>query len=95
MRGDPRDRDAAFWCLHWQREDSVNPREISSQLLMQRGGRLPPWDAHQEKQSRRQQERRYNVEVVVLATLLQFFRLPARSAVGFLAEGEEGDAEEL
>ncbi|KAJ1129879.1 hypothetical protein NDU88_008240 [Pleurodeles waltl] len=87
--------NAAFWCLRLQGEDSVDPREISSELLVQRGGRLPPQHAPPGKQSRRRQDQRYRVAVVVLATMLQFCRLPARSAVDSLAEGEERDAEEL
>ncbi|KAJ1126620.1 hypothetical protein NDU88_005027 [Pleurodeles waltl] len=87
--------NAAFWCLRLQGEDSVDPREISSELLVQRGGRLPPQHAQAGKQSRRRQDQRYRVAVVVLATLLQFCRLPARSAVDSLSEGEERDAEEL
>ncbi|KAJ1109264.1 hypothetical protein NDU88_006627 [Pleurodeles waltl] len=47
------------------------------------------------KQSRRRQDQRYRVAVVVFATMLQVCRLPARSAVDSLAEGEERDAEEL
>ncbi|KAJ1106658.1 hypothetical protein NDU88_004059 [Pleurodeles waltl] len=78
-----------------QGEDSVDPREISSELLVQRGGRLPPQHAPPGKQSRRRQDQRYKVAVVVFATLLRFCRLPARSAVDSLAEGEERDAEEL
>ncbi|KAJ1106584.1 hypothetical protein NDU88_003985 [Pleurodeles waltl] len=76
-------------------EDSVDPREISSELLVQRGGRLPPQHAPPGKQSRRRQDQRYRVAVVVFATMLQFCRLPARSAVDSLVEGEERDAEEL
>ncbi|KAJ1163055.1 hypothetical protein NDU88_003518 [Pleurodeles waltl] len=84
-----------FWCLRLQGEDSVDPREISSELLVQRGGRLPPQHAQAGKQSRRRQDQRYRVVVVVFATMLQVCRLPARSAVDSLSEGEEGDAEEL
>ncbi|KAJ1143602.1 hypothetical protein NDU88_009908 [Pleurodeles waltl] len=87
--------NAAFWCLRLQGEDSVDPREISSELLVQRGGRLPPQHAQAGKQSRRRQDQRYRVAVVVFATMLQVCRLPARSAVDSLSEGEEGDAEEL
>ncbi|KAJ1166352.1 hypothetical protein NDU88_006756 [Pleurodeles waltl] len=32
----------SFCCLRLQGEDSVVPREISSELLVQEGGRLPP-----------------------------------------------------
>ncbi|KAJ1124981.1 hypothetical protein NDU88_003421 [Pleurodeles waltl] len=78
-----------------QGDDSVDPREISSELLVQRGGRLPPQHATPGKQSRRRQDQRYRVAVVVFATMLQFCSLPARSAVDSLAEGEERDAEEL
>ncbi|KAJ1217346.1 hypothetical protein NDU88_004940 [Pleurodeles waltl] len=84
-----------FWCLRLQGEDSVDPREISSELLVQRGGRLPPQHAQAGKQSRRRQDQRYRVAVVVFATMLQVCRLPARSAVDSLSEGEERDAEEL
>ncbi|KAJ1196319.1 hypothetical protein NDU88_000190 [Pleurodeles waltl] len=49
----------------------------------------------QEKHSRRRQDQRYRVAVVVFATMLQVCRLPARSAVDSLSEGEERDAEEL
>ncbi|KAJ1081566.1 hypothetical protein NDU88_001745 [Pleurodeles waltl] len=87
--------NAAFWCLRLQGEDSVDPREISSELLVQRGGRLPPQHAQAGKQSRRRQDQRYRVAVVVFATMLQVCRLPVRSAVDSLAEGEERDAEEL
>ncbi|KAJ1150286.1 hypothetical protein NDU88_003081 [Pleurodeles waltl] len=87
--------DAVLWCLRLQGDDSVDPREISSELLVQRGGRLPPQHAPPGKQSRRRQDQRYRVAVVVFATMLQFCRLPARSAVDSLAEGEERDAEEL
>ncbi|KAJ1153802.1 hypothetical protein NDU88_006560 [Pleurodeles waltl] len=87
--------NAAFWCLRLQGEDSVDPREISSELLVQRGGRLPPQHAQAGKQSRRRQDQRYRVAVVVFATMLQVCRLPAWSAVVSLSEGEEGDAEEL
>ncbi|KAJ1125779.1 hypothetical protein NDU88_004201 [Pleurodeles waltl] len=76
-------------------DDSVDPREISSELLVQRGGRLPPQHAPPGKQSRRRQDQRYRVAVVVFATMLQFCRLPAWSAFDSLAEGEERDAEEL
>ncbi|KAJ1142966.1 hypothetical protein NDU88_009278 [Pleurodeles waltl] len=69
--------------------------KIPSELLVQRGGRLPPQHAPPGKQSRRRQDQRYSVAEVVFATLLQFCRLPARSAVDSLAEGEERDAEEL
>ncbi|KAJ1133890.1 hypothetical protein NDU88_000362 [Pleurodeles waltl] len=79
----------------WKGDDSVDPREISSELLVQRGGRLPPQHAPPGKQSRRRQDQRYRVAVVVFATMLQFCRLPSRSAVDSLAEGEERDAEEL
>ncbi|KAJ1110155.1 hypothetical protein NDU88_007510 [Pleurodeles waltl] len=72
-----------------------DPREISSELLVRRGGRLPPQHAPSGKQSRRRQDQRYRVAVVVFATLLQFCRFPARSAVDSLAEGEERDAEEV
>ncbi|KAJ1166244.1 hypothetical protein NDU88_006652 [Pleurodeles waltl] len=75
--------------------DSVDPREISSELLVQRGGRLPPQHAQAGKQPRRRQDQRYRVAVVVFATMLQVRRLPARSAVDSLSEGEERDAEEL
>ncbi|KAJ1153831.1 hypothetical protein NDU88_006589 [Pleurodeles waltl] len=68
---------------------------ISSELLVQRGGRLPPQHAQAGKQSRRRQDQRYRVAVVVFATMLQVCRLPARSAVDSLSEGEERDAEEL
>ncbi|KAJ1212940.1 hypothetical protein NDU88_000583 [Pleurodeles waltl] len=81
--------------LDQEGEDSVDPQEISSELLVQRGGRLPPQHAPPGKQSRRRQDQRYRVAVVVFATMLQFCRLPARSAVDSLAEGEERDAEEL
>ncbi|KAJ1094437.1 hypothetical protein NDU88_007512 [Pleurodeles waltl] len=76
-------------------EDSVDPREISSELLVQRGGRLPPEHAPPGKQSRRRQDQRYKVAVVVFATLLRFCRRPEQSPVDPLAEGEERDAEEL
>ncbi|KAJ1119469.1 hypothetical protein NDU88_007654 [Pleurodeles waltl] len=78
-----------------QGEDSVDPREISSELLVQRGGRLPPQHASPGKQSRRRLDQRYKVAVVVFATLLRFCRRPEQSAVNSLAEGEERDAEEL
>ncbi|KAJ1085774.1 hypothetical protein NDU88_005899 [Pleurodeles waltl] len=78
-----------------QGEDSVDPREISSELLVQRGGRLPPQHAPPGKQLRRRPDQRYKVAVVVFATLLQFCRLPEQSAVDSVAEGEERDAEEL
>ncbi|KAJ1199579.1 hypothetical protein NDU88_003413 [Pleurodeles waltl] len=87
--------DAVFWCLRLQGEDSVNPREISSELLVQRGGRLPPQHAPPGKQTRRRLDQRYKVAVVVFATLLRFCRRPEQSAVDSLAEGEERDAEEL
>ncbi|KAJ1117087.1 hypothetical protein NDU88_005287 [Pleurodeles waltl] len=87
--------DAVFCCLRLQEEDSVDPREISSELLVQRGGRLPPEHAPLGKQSRRRQDQRYKVAVVIFATLLQFCRRPEQSAVDPLAEGEERDAEEL
>ncbi|KAJ1138410.1 hypothetical protein NDU88_004796 [Pleurodeles waltl] len=78
-----------------QGDDSVDPREISSELLVQRGGRLPPEHAPPGKQSRRRQDQRYKVAVVVFATLLRFCRRPEQSAVDSLAEGEERDAEDL
>ncbi|KAJ1097044.1 hypothetical protein NDU88_002173 [Pleurodeles waltl] len=84
-----------FWCLRLQGEDSVDPQEISSELLVQRGGRLPPQHAPPGKQLRRRQDQRYKVAVVVFATLLRFCRHPEQSAVDSLAEGEERDAEEL
>ncbi|KAJ1173923.1 hypothetical protein NDU88_005747 [Pleurodeles waltl] len=55
----------------------------------------PPQHAQAGKQSRRRQDQRYRVAVVVFATMLQVCRLPARSAVDSLSEGEERDAEEL
>ncbi|KAJ1081564.1 hypothetical protein NDU88_001743 [Pleurodeles waltl] len=57
--------------------------------------RRPPQHAQAGKQSRRRQDQRYRVAVVVFATILQFCRLPARPAVDSLAEDEERDAEEL
>ncbi|KAJ1118538.1 hypothetical protein NDU88_006729 [Pleurodeles waltl] len=91
----PKDRQQALLAANRAGEDSVDPREISSELLVQRGGRLPPQHAPPGKQSRRRQDQRYRVAVVVFATMLQFCRLPSRSAVDSLAEGEERDAEEL
>ncbi|KAJ1200673.1 hypothetical protein NDU88_004494 [Pleurodeles waltl] len=85
----------SFLCLRLQGDDSVDPQEISLELLVQRGGRLPPQHAPPGKQSRRRPDQRYKVAVVVFATLLQFCRLPEQSAVDSLAEGEERDAEEL
>ncbi|KAJ1166254.1 hypothetical protein NDU88_006662 [Pleurodeles waltl] len=84
-----------FWCLRLQGEDSVVPWEISSELLVQRGGRLLPQHAPPGKQSRRRQDQRYKFAVLVFATLLRFCRRPEQSAVDSLAEGEERDAEEL
>ncbi|KAJ1118489.1 hypothetical protein NDU88_006680 [Pleurodeles waltl] len=76
-------------------EDSVNPQEISSELLVQEGGRLPQSMHHQETGEKAARMKRYKVAVVVLATLLLFCRRPEQSAVDPLAEGDEGDAEEL
>ncbi|KAJ1198119.1 hypothetical protein NDU88_001963 [Pleurodeles waltl] len=76
-------------------EDSVDPREISSELLVQRGGRLPPKHAPPGNSQESRQDERYNVASSRLATLLRFCRRPEQSAVDPLAEGEEGDAEEL
>ncbi|KAJ1126624.1 hypothetical protein NDU88_005031 [Pleurodeles waltl] len=91
----PKDSQQALLAANRAGDDSVDPREISLALLVQRGGRLPPQHAPPGKQSRRRQDQRYRVAVVVFATMLQFCRLPARSAVDSLAEGEERDAEEL
>ncbi|KAJ1120696.1 hypothetical protein NDU88_008858, partial [Pleurodeles waltl] len=55
--------DAVLWCLRLQGEDSVDPREISSELRVQRGGRLPPHHAPPGKQSRRRPDQRYKVAV--------------------------------
>ncbi|KAJ1089912.1 hypothetical protein NDU88_003052 [Pleurodeles waltl] len=76
-------------------EDSVDPREISSELLVQEGGRLPPEHAPAGNRRKKRQDQRYNAAVVVFATLLRFCRRPEQSAVDPLAEGEERDAEEL
>ncbi|KAJ1128893.1 hypothetical protein NDU88_007265 [Pleurodeles waltl] len=75
-------------------EDSVDPQEISSEILVQRGGTVPPQHAPPGKQTIRQPDQRYKLAVVVFATLLQFCRRPEQSAVDSLAEGEERDAEE-
>ncbi|KAJ1125627.1 hypothetical protein NDU88_004051 [Pleurodeles waltl] len=50
---------------------------------------------HQETGEKAGRMKRYKVAVVVFATLLRFCRRPEQSAVDPLAEGEEGDAEEL
>ncbi|KAJ1183126.1 hypothetical protein NDU88_008297 [Pleurodeles waltl] len=50
---------------------------------------------HQETVEKAGRMKRYKVAVVVFATLLRFCRRPEQSAVDSLAEGEEGDAEEL
>ncbi|KAJ1130900.1 hypothetical protein NDU88_009244 [Pleurodeles waltl] len=50
---------------------------------------------HQETVEKTSRMKRYKVAVVVFATLLRFCRRPEQSAVDHLAEGEEGDAEEL
>ncbi|KAJ1139680.1 hypothetical protein NDU88_006047 [Pleurodeles waltl] len=50
---------------------------------------------HQETGEKAGRMKRYKVAVVVFATLLRFCSRPEQSAVDPLAEGEEGDAEEL
>ncbi|KAJ1118507.1 hypothetical protein NDU88_006698 [Pleurodeles waltl] len=75
-------------------EDSVDPREISSELLVQRGGRLPPEHAPPGNIEKAGRMKGYKVASSRLATLLRFCRRPEQSAVDPLAEGEEGDAEE-
>ncbi|KAJ1196779.1 hypothetical protein NDU88_000643 [Pleurodeles waltl] len=96
-RGVPtqKDRKQAFLAARVAGEDSIVPREISSELLVQEGGRLPPRAYTTRKQARKRQDQRYKVAVVVFATLLRFCRRPEQSAVDPLAEGEERDAEEL
>ncbi|KAJ1100218.1 hypothetical protein NDU88_005305 [Pleurodeles waltl] len=65
------------------------------QLLVQRGGMLPPSMHHLETIEKAGRMKRYKVASSRLATLLWFCRRPEQSAVNPLAEGEEGDAEEL
>ncbi|KAJ1205145.1 hypothetical protein NDU88_000580 [Pleurodeles waltl] len=74
---------------------AVPSNAAQRELLVQEGGRLPPEHAPPGKQSRRRPDQRYEVAVVVYATLLRFCRHPEQSAVDPLAEGEERDAEEL
>ncbi|KAJ1125687.1 hypothetical protein NDU88_004110 [Pleurodeles waltl] len=50
---------------------------------------------HQETGEKAGRMKRYKILVVVFATLLRFCRRPEQSGVDPLAEGEEGDAEEL
>ncbi|KAJ1187439.1 hypothetical protein NDU88_004215 [Pleurodeles waltl] len=78
-----------------QGEDSVDPLEISSELLVQGGGRLPPEHAPAGTVEKAGRMKRYKAASSRLATLLRFCRRPEQSAVDPLAEGEEGDAEEL
>ncbi|KAJ1106505.1 hypothetical protein NDU88_003906 [Pleurodeles waltl] len=87
--------DAVFCCLRLQGEDSVDPREISSELLVQEGGRLPPEHAPPGNSRESRQDEAIQGCSSRLATLLPFSRRPEQSAVDPLAEGEEGDAEEL
>ncbi|KAJ1117009.1 hypothetical protein NDU88_005210 [Pleurodeles waltl] len=99
-RGIPtqKDRKQALLAARVAGEDSVDPREISSELLVQEGGRrrqATPRACTTRKQARKRQDQRYKVAVVVFATLLQFCRRPEQSADNPLAEGEERDAEEL
>ncbi|KAJ1114330.1 hypothetical protein NDU88_002568 [Pleurodeles waltl] len=74
-------------------EDSVEPWEISSELLVQKGGTLSPEHAPPGNSRESQQDERYKVASSRLATLLQFCRHPEQS-VDPLVEGEEEDAEE-
>ncbi|KAJ1195679.1 hypothetical protein NDU88_004947 [Pleurodeles waltl] len=55
-----------------QGEDSVEPREISSGLLVQERGRLPPSMHHQETGEKGSMMKRYKVAVVVFATFCNF-----------------------
>ncbi|KAJ1125494.1 hypothetical protein NDU88_003923 [Pleurodeles waltl] len=85
----------SFCCLRLQGEDSVDPQEISSELLVQRGGRLPQSMHHLETVEKAGRMKRYKVASSRLAALLRFCRHPEQSAVDPLVEGEEGEVEEL
>ncbi|KAJ1174808.1 hypothetical protein NDU88_000099 [Pleurodeles waltl] len=96
-RGVPTQKDCkqALLAARVAGEDFVDPLEISSEFLVQEGGRLPQSMHHQETVEKAGRMKRYKVAVVVFATLMRFCRRPEQSAVDPLAEGEEGDAEEL
>ncbi|KAJ1125493.1 hypothetical protein NDU88_003922 [Pleurodeles waltl] len=76
----------SYCCLRLQGEDSVDPREISSELLVQRGGRLPQSMHHLETVEKAGRMKRYKVASSRLATLLRFCRHPEQSAVDPLVE---------
>ncbi|KAJ1121292.1 hypothetical protein NDU88_009405 [Pleurodeles waltl] len=63
----------------WCREEAGYPQSMHHQETVEKAGRMG----------------QYKVASSRLATLLQFCRRPEQSAVDPLAEGEEGDAEEL
>ncbi|KAJ1183158.1 hypothetical protein NDU88_008327 [Pleurodeles waltl] len=63
----------------WCREEAGYPQSMHHLETVEKAGRM----------------KRYKVASSRLATLLQFCRRPEQSVVDPLAEGEEGDAEEL
>ncbi|KAJ1089757.1 hypothetical protein NDU88_002902 [Pleurodeles waltl] len=73
---------------------STHGRFLQSSWCKKEAG-YPQSMHHQETGEKAGRMKRYKVAVVVFATLLRFCRRPEQSAVDPLAEGEEGDAEEL
>ncbi|KAJ1098414.1 hypothetical protein NDU88_003525 [Pleurodeles waltl] len=73
---------------------SIQGRFLQSSWCKKEAG-YPQSMHHQETGEKAGRMKRYKVAVVVFATLLRFCRRPEQSAVDPLAEGEEGDAEEL
>ncbi|KAJ1190186.1 hypothetical protein NDU88_006924 [Pleurodeles waltl] len=63
----------------WCRREAGYPQSMHYQETVEKAGRT----------------KRYKDAVVVFATLWRFCRRPEQSAVDPLAEGEEGDAEDL
>ncbi|KAJ1170125.1 hypothetical protein NDU88_002006 [Pleurodeles waltl] len=73
---------------------STHRRFLQSSWCKKEAG-YPQSMHHQETGEKAGRMKQYKVAVVVFATLLRFCRRPEQSAVDPLAEGEEGDAEEL
>ncbi|KAJ1128837.1 hypothetical protein NDU88_007209 [Pleurodeles waltl] len=73
---------------------STHRRLLQSSWCKKEAG-YPQSMHHQETGEKANRMKRYNVAVVVFATLLRFCRRPEQSAVDHLAEGEERSAEEL
>ncbi|KAJ1143763.1 hypothetical protein NDU88_010068 [Pleurodeles waltl] len=87
--------DAIFCCLRLQGEDSVDPQEISSELLVQEGGRLPPEHAPPGNRRESWQDEAIQGCSNHLFYFVAVLQASEQSAVDPLAEGEERSAEEL